>query len=109
MLLWKVMGTMMSVRIQNNCAHQRNCKIPVCDILRCKNFMTVEDRIEKQRQLTNEIHIEDTHYYQIALNLTGDREKFESEALELIKKFGVLRALVHSRNNPISKGVQDDN
>jgi len=39
----------MSVRIQNDCAHQHNCKSPVCDVSRCKKFMVAkpEEKVMK--------------------------------------------------------------
>ena len=43
------------------------------------------------------LRIEDTHFYKIALNLTGNRDKYEQEAFDLIKKNGLLNALKLSR------------
>jgi len=43
------------------------------------------------------LRIEDTHFYKIALTLTGNRDKYEQEAFDLIKKNGLLNALKLSR------------
>jgi len=45
----------------------------------------------------DKLHREDTHFYKIALNLTGNRDKYEQEAFDLIKKNGLLNALKLSR------------
>ena len=41
--------------------------------------------------------IDDNHYYQVALNLSGKREELEERAVKLIDKVGYIKALKQSR------------
>ena len=52
--------------------------------------------IDRQHACTKQA-IADNQFNAIALNLTRDREKYENEAYELIKKYGFLKALKVSR------------
>jgi len=42
--------------------------------------------------------IDDSHFYKIALNLSKNREELEAKAVELIDKYGYIKALKKSKN-----------
>lgn len=44
----------------------------------------------------NDMRINDSHFYKVALNLSKKREELEIEATELIDKYGYIKALKKS-------------
>ena len=59
----------------------------------------LENKIAKLR----EVCIKDRQYYQIALNLSGQRNKLETEAVLLISTLGYLKAVKKSRIEGLKK------
>ena len=54
-----------------------------------KEYNHVVDNLNRCRKL----HLKDNKFHMIALNLSGNREKLEQQAMELIDKHGSIKAL----------------
>ena len=61
----------------------------------------LENKITKRREICSK----DRHYYQIDLNLSGQRIRLETETVFMITKYGYLKALKKSRIGGISNAT----
>ncbi len=65
------------------------------------DYLSAKD--DEYQQLQNKMYVkigilrDDVRFLQIALNLTGMRDEMEEEAVELISKYGSIKALAESR------------
>ena len=68
------------------------------------SFMTNEQKISfwsdkfHKETIKTETFIKDSHFYKIALNLSGNREELEDKAAKLINKCGYIKGLKKSVN-----------
>jgi hypothetical protein len=65
------------------------------------NTVSVESYNEllEKYQAVEQLRLNDNQYHQVALNLSGRREELEKQAMELIDKHGILKALEITRGN----------